>query len=241
MHLGDNLSRHSPIILKLDLGKIPARKIGSTATPRRPAWYKADQEAKDHFTGSVHDKLSLLQVTESLLCSNPHCKYEIHSEERDSLVLDIMSSVIESSHQDIPMNGARRSPRSPECPVDKAIPGWKDVVAPYKEDAKFWHGVWQSADRPSHGVLKNIMIRTRNQYHYAIRRVKKMSNTIRAKKLLEASQLGSCQLLKEIKKVKGSKKEVNDLPEVVGGASGQAQIVEEFKNVYSALYNLNDH
>ena len=68
-----------------------------------------------------------------------------------------------------------------------------------------------------------------------------MSNTIRAIKLLEASQLGSCQLLKEIKKVKGSKKEVNDLPEVVGGASGQPQIVEEFKNVYSALYNLNDH
>ena len=35
----------------------------------------------------------------------------------------------------------------------------------------------------------------------------------------------------EMKKIKGSKKETNDLPDVVGGASGQSQIVGEFKNV----------
>ena len=70
LHLGDNLSRHSPIILKLDLGKIPARKVVTAVLPKRPAWYKADQEAIDQYTGYVHNKLSMLEVPDSLLCSN---------------------------------------------------------------------------------------------------------------------------------------------------------------------------
>ena len=74
LHLGDNLSRHSPIVLKLDLGKIPARKITSSGTPKRPAWYKADQEAKAQYTCSVHYNLSMLQVLESLLSSDPTAK-----------------------------------------------------------------------------------------------------------------------------------------------------------------------
>ena len=139
-----------------------------------------------------------------------------------------------------PCLGGKRISGNPECIVEKEIPGWKEIVKPCKEDAKFWHSVWQSADRPSRGVLKNIMTRTRNQYHYAIRRVKKMADSIRAKRLLEASEVGSCQLLKEMKKVKGCMKGESDLPDVVGGASGESQIVEEFKNVYSALYNSSD-
>ena len=124
--------------------------------------------------------------------------------------------------------------------MEKAIPGWKKLVEPYKDDAVFWHSVWQSADRPSRGVLKDIMTRTRNQYHYAIRRTKKMSNSLRARQLLEASETGSCELFREMKKVLGSKKGSHDLPDSVGGATGEAEVVEEFRKVYSALYNSSD-
>ena len=37
LHLGDNLSRHSPIMMKLDLGKLPLQKRSRTAALRRPA------------------------------------------------------------------------------------------------------------------------------------------------------------------------------------------------------------
>ena len=144
MHLGDNLSRHSPIMLKLDIGSIPVQKRTKSVVPRRPAWYKAEQSDKDDYTRSVSEKLSLLQVPETLMCSDPHCQDVQHSHARDQLVIDIMSSVIESSHQCIPMSGGARSSK-PECPIEKAIPGWKEMVDPYKEDAQFWHSVWQSA------------------------------------------------------------------------------------------------
>ena len=215
MHLGDNLSRHSPILLKLDLGSIPARKLTKSVNLRKPAWYKADQECRDQYTNCLYEKLSSLQLPESLLCSDPHCQNDTHSLERDNLVIDMMSQVIESSHQYIPTSSGKSSRKHSDSPIDKSIPGWKDIVKPYKDEAKFWYGVWQSADRPNQGVLKNIMTKTRNQYHYAIRRIKKMSNTLRAKRLLEASEVDSYQLLIEMKKIRGSKKGDVDLPDVL--------------------------
>ena len=67
-----------------------------------------------------------------------------------------------------------------------------------------------------------------------------MSNSLRAKRLLEASEVDTVELLKEMKKVKGGNKGNHDLPDVVGGVSGQPQVVEEFRKVYSALYNSSD-
>ena len=136
--------------------------------------------------------------------------------------------------------GGKGSARSPDCHVERVIPGWKDIVQPYRDDAKFWSSVWQSAGRPSNGVLKDLMSRTRNQFQYAIRRVKKMSNSLRAKRLLEASEVDTVELLKEMKKVKGGNKGNHDLPDVVGGVSGKPQVVEEFRRVYSLLYNSSD-
>ena len=137
------------------------------------------------------------------------------------------------------MSGGNK-PSKPECPIEQAIPGWKEVVEPYKKDAVFWHGVWQSADRPRQGELKNLMTRTRNQYHYAVRRVKKMANSIRARRLLEASEKSSCALFAEMKKINGKGKGSGALPDTVGGVSGEDQVVEEFRKVYSTLYNSED-
>ena len=81
------------------------------------------------------------------------------------------------------------------------------------------------------------MVRTRNQFHYSVRRVKKMSKSIRARKLLEASKSGTVNLLAEMKKIKGGKKVSGDLPECVGGVNGEEKVVEAFKDVYYNLYN----
>ena len=67
-----------------------------------------------------------------------------------------------------------------------------------------------------------------------------MSNSIRANNLLIASQGGSNNLLREMKLIKGSKKSSGNLPDSVGGASGEQLIVEEFKTVYASLYNSLD-
>ena len=41
LHRGDNLSRQSPILLRINAGAIPGRQKESSWLPRKPAWYKA--------------------------------------------------------------------------------------------------------------------------------------------------------------------------------------------------------
>ena len=64
-----------------------------------------------------------------------------------------------------------------------------------------------------------------------------MSDSIRARRLLEASALGSVNLFMELKKIKGSDKSGGSLPDIVAGATGETAIVEEFRQVYQSLYN----
>ena len=48
VHLGDNRSRHSPIMIKIEIGNMPAVvKQPSLPRPSRPAWYKAKDEQKN--------------------------------------------------------------------------------------------------------------------------------------------------------------------------------------------------
>ena len=44
IHLGDNLSRHSPVFLKLKVSDIPTAVPVTLNQPRRPAWYKTSNE-----------------------------------------------------------------------------------------------------------------------------------------------------------------------------------------------------
>ena len=94
-------------------------------------------------------------------------------------------------------------------------------VEPFREDVLFWHCVWVSARRPNTSDLHQMMAQSRNQYHYAVRRLKLKSNDVRAKKLFETSINGDMNLLKEMKAIKNGKKGGEDLPDSVAGADGE--------------------
>ena len=61
LHLGDNLSRHSPIMLRLNVGQI-ANKVPAEPVPRpkRPACYKATKQQISDYTVLLSDKLDQL-------------------------------------------------------------------------------------------------------------------------------------------------------------------------------------
>ena len=61
------------------------------------------------------------------------------------------------------------------------------------------------AGRPKSGELKNVMAHSRNKFHYEVRSVKRQEDTLREKRLLEAIQAGSVDLLAEMKKINGRK------------------------------------
>ena len=165
LHLGDNLSRHSPVMVKLNLGAIPAKRK-EKPRPRRPDWYKATSEDINEYTNILDNQLKNLMYPESIFCSDVHCEDQEHCQDRDSHVLDILTSMIESSHVAIPLTKKVRSKES-----KPSIPGWKQQVEPFRQDSLFWHSVWLSADKPNTGHIYKLMCWSRNKYHYAIRKV----------------------------------------------------------------------
>ena len=79
------------------------------------------------------------------------------------------------------------------------------------------------------------------QYHYAIRRLRRMSDLIRVETLFEASLQGDCNLLAEMKNIRcGGSGRQSDLPDTVAGVQGEEEIVDKFRIVYETLYNSAD-
>ena len=240
VHLGDNLSRHSPIVIKVRLESLPARPKHLAPQPRRrPAWYKATERQQEEYRQLLELKLSRLDSASCLDCRDPLCKEAGHSEDRDCYVLDMMGAMIEASIETLPKTGGKGRVDAKEGDSYGAIPGWNETVEPRRQDAIHWHAIWLSAGKPNKGVLHSVMASTRNKYHYAIRAVRRQADVIKAKKLWEANQRGPMDLIKEMKALKKGSK-VTKLPDTVEGKNSEEEIVEEFRKVYHELYNIED-
>ena len=236
LHRGDNLSRHSPILVRLNLGSLPMRKNVKSKTPRKPSWPKASEENTSEYTSTLRSKLENLNVSENLFCTNPQCTEQHHSQDRDSLTLDILMSLVETTYTTLPMCGGRRVGNHTKAGCT-AIPGWVDHVEPFRKESRYWHRVWIKEGRPNNTWLHTTMIKKRAQYHYAVRRLRKQADLIRAKKLFEASLQGDLNLLKEMKVIRGGTGCQAELPDTVAGANGPEEIVDKFREVYRNLYN----
>ena len=141
VHLGDNLSRHSPIMMKIKLDQAAKIKVQQPEIPRlrRPAWYKATEEQKDQYTDHLDIRLKELAIPDSLNCTDVTCQCQEHSEQRDGHVIEILCSLVETSYTCIPLTARAKQGNH------QHLPGWKENFAPLKKDSLFWHSVWLSA------------------------------------------------------------------------------------------------
>ena len=79
------------------------------------------------------------------------------------------------------------------------------------------------------------MKNSRNQYHYAIRRVKRKEATIRNNKFIKCCLEGNVDnLLKEVKKLQGIKSKNST---TIDGKVGDKNIANHFSAIYEGLYN----
>merc|ERR1711888_4702 len=108
-------------------------------------------------------------------------------------MIDILNSVEAASHEALPV-GRSTLKRSPKY---KSMPGWSESVKPQRDTAYFWSQVWKSAGCPQNTELHKIMKRTRNIYHYHIRKCKKSEEIIKSNKFLDACLNGKGDVYNE--------------------------------------------
>ena len=105
MHLGDNPSGHSPILLSLRVENIPKKQMEEkeVRVPRRLAWEKAEVNELREYKLGLQERLESLKEPVSLGCQDVSCQDHKHSQERDSYVLDVVSAWVEAGYSTIPV------------------------------------------------------------------------------------------------------------------------------------------
>ena len=233
IHHVDNDSDHSPIFCSF---LVPAsnnlKTITSTNKNPKPSWKKSAAEEKQLFTKSLTERLQSVARPGSIICRDAKCDIPDHRSDVDNYLEDILNAVSDSARETLQMTSAENS-----NPKIKKAPGWNDQVRPYRENARFWFSVWLSAEKPLNCELHNIMRRTKNIYHYQVRKCKRAEDQVKKQKLLSAllDPETEIDIFKEIKKMRKAK------PATANKIDDQTEDIQEhFAGIYRNLYNSVD-
>ena len=109
-----------------------------SSNSKKPSWSKASTEQVNAFTAGLQNKLETIHVPASLHCHDVHCSDKNHSDETDSMVLDILCAVVETSYTTLPLYGGKGGGKG-KGPLPTAFPGWSEEVGPYQREARYWH------------------------------------------------------------------------------------------------------
>ena len=235
----ENMSGHSPIYLKIDLEKAnnPPEKIS-----RKPRlnWDRSSPEQREAYTQQLEFLLSLGSFGTPpgcLQCADVLCAQTAHHIEIDLSTRQLLGAVTDAAWENLEATKGTTGDQSSRA---HTIPGWNDLVKPYQVEARFWHSLWLSAGKPIHSSIPGIehdlhifMKRSRNQYHYAVRRAQNSLKKIENDKLL--SKINTPEIFDEIKKT--CKDKSSDLTSVIDDVHGAKSISNHFKLIYEKLYN----
>ena len=150
----------------------------------------------------------------------------------DVFTLEPLEAVQEVAEESLPMpvgGGSNQAGRM------KKTPCWREAVSPFRDEAYFWHQVWVSYGRPLNTDIHMMMKKTRNQYHYQHKKVRKAEDKIKRSKLLDSCLNGEGDLFSEIKALRKSKQIVATSMDGV-----KENVKEHFKQKYDELYNSAD-
>ena len=235
LHSGDNMSRHSPIIVSFNLGELQHKQQQEQPPPRRlPDWDRATAEEINNYRSNLQQKLQAISIPECTAhCTDFNCTDESHSSARDNVMLDILMAVVESSYTSVPLTGSVGGVNGNK----KVLPGWSQHVEPYRQASNAAYRSWIAHGKPRQGPVHKLKLVSHAQYKYAVRRVKRASELHNARGLFAAAMEGDCQLLKEMKRVRTGKKEAEELTNTVDGVTGSDNVANKFKEVFEALFN----
>ena len=177
-------------------------KVLESHNIQKPIWKNATSDQRLEFNDAVFRKLRDLVVNDDLIsCKKLHCSDAVHFENIDKFADELFGLVNNAAFECIPVSRKKRKTTTSK----KSTPGWKQFVEPMQDTAKFWYTVWLSAGKPVNTELHRIMKTTRNQFHYQIRRVKRVEEYLKNCKLAQNAVENDLDLFSEKKGVESIK------------------------------------
>ena len=107
-------------------------------------------------------------------------------------------------------------------------------MKPYQTESLFWHGLWSAANTPTAGPLFEAMRQSKNQYKYAVRRLKNAGDKVQNDLFVNSLLNKKSNIFKEIKKFRGNGESTSSrIDEEVGSSN----IANHFASIYRDIYN----
>ena len=226
VHSGENLSQHSAIYVKIDFGNIEYDRT-FRKKKKLVCWDKATDEAKKRFKNVLADTLDELPHPNCAACVDVTCKH--HRTEIEEYTMQVLEAVSNAATKCLPFKSSNGGK-----PSKGTIPGWTEYVKEYADENKFWTSIWISEGKPRFGPTFEAMKQSKNQYSYAVRRLKRCNEIIQNDKFLSGISTDQKNIFDEIRKFRG----VNDaVSSRIDDKVGSKSIADHFSTIYSDLYN----
>ena len=110
-------------------------------------------------------------------------------------------------------------------------------MEPFRIRSNACYRAWLAVGKPRQGEVHEAKLHSHAQFRHAVRRVKRAGKLHQARGLFDAAMAGDLELMKELRRVKSGKGQMDELAESVDGVSGEHEIADRFAEIYKALYN----
>ena len=144
---------------------------------------------------------------------------------RDEAVLDILLALVETANTSLPLTGG-----VPDRPGGRlgeqreVILGWSVEVEPHRLASNACYRAWIAAGKPRQGEAHEAKLRSHGLYRHAVRHVQRASKHYKARGLFGAAMAGDMELMKELRRLKSGKGQIDELTETVDGVSGEREV-----------------
>ena len=85
-----------------------------------------------------------------------NCTDESHSSARDTVMLDTLVAVVESSYTSVPLTGSVGGVNG----TKRVIPGWSQQVEPYRQASNVAYRTWIAHGKPRQGPVHKSKLAT---------------------------------------------------------------------------------
>lgn len=178
-HSLDNLSDHSPVLLKIKIAVDYLKYFkGTKCASVKYNWKGANIEQINNYKACVDNFMSLYHNSQDSV------SYQYNA---------IVKACVSATEICIPKVKLGR----------RRIYNWNAKVKRKRQTAMFWHRLWLDNDKPTNGIVFDIRRKTRRDYHEAVKLVLREQEILEAKSALDSlARNDNTGYWSKIKKVK---------------------------------------
>ena len=233
LHLGENLSNHEIIYLKMTCphNSTEDNQQSTEVFKNKPNWSKISINQIEMLRENLIERMSSVYLPDTALCCRDlHCGDEQHLEELDAYTLNLLNSLEQAVDENVPKILNEKHTLH--------IPGWNEVIKPLREQVNLWKFLWLESGKTLNTQVHLVYRKVRHRYHYTIRHLRKFKQDIKNSNFLKAAADGKFNDILKTLKIQRNGKSMNS--NIIDNVTGEKDISTHFSNIYKGIYNHHD-